>query len=431
MPAETIPVTILSGNLGAGKTTLLNHLLSNAGDHDIAVLINDMGEVNIDAELIDESAEVDPEAGVTELSNGCICCELQDDLNEAVVRLARNRDFDALVVEASGISEPEPIARLFTTESRVAALYDVDAIVTVVDTRLFYDAFAGDEVPKRRGAAGGDAKPLSDLLIEQIEFSNVVLLNKADLCTDAELKKARALVTALQPDATILQTVQSAVDPDELLDTGYFEPGTMAELAGWKQLLAAEDNEHDHDGHGEDGEDAHGHEDHPKDAEGHDGHSHGDHDHAHPDEEYGVTSMTFRSRQPFDPAQIAEILSSLPEGIVRSKGTLWVANNDMKLVYSQAGPSAYVEAMGPWIASLPEIDQNLYRSNRPNLEWDEATGDRRTELVFIGTALEEATLREQLAAALVDVEATPEDSIGFPTDTETTLTLTEPAVSDA
>ena len=141
--------------------------------------------------------------------------------------------------------------------------------------------------------------------------------------------------------------------------------------------------------------------------------------------------MTFRSRRPFDPTQIAEILSSLPEGIVRSKGTLWVANNDMKLVYSQAGPSAYVEAMGPWIASLPEIDQDLYRSNRPNLEWDEATGDRRTELVFIGTALEEAELREQLEAALVDSEATPEDPMGFPTDTETTLTLTEPAVSDA
>jgi len=209
---DRIPVTVLSGSLGAGKTTLLNHLLRNAGDRDIAVLVNDMGDVNVDAELIAEESEVDVVVGVTELSNGCICCELQDDLESAVVRLANERSFDALVVESSGISEPAPVARLFTTESnRAAARYRVDALVTVIDTRQFLDAFAGEGTPERRvnpdadggdgdadgdttggaadGASDGD-RPLSDLLVEQIEVSNLVVCNKADLCTDAEIDEA-------------------------------------------------------------------------------------------------------------------------------------------------------------------------------------------------------------------------------------------------
>ncbi|MFB6222559.1 MAG: GTP-binding protein, partial [Haloarcula sp.] len=228
---DTIPVTILSGSLGAGKTTLLNHLLTEAGDRDIAVLVNDMGTVNIDAELIAEGSELDVDGGVAELSNGCICCELQDDLETAVVRLANNRDFDALVVESSGISEPAPVARLFTTESRVAALYRVDTLVTVLDTRLFLDSFAG-ETPERRG--GGDAdesetaasdadRPLSDLLVEQIELSNVVVMNKTDLCTDDEVDEAEELVGALQPDAETIRTTFSQVSTKTRL--AQFLPG--------------------------------------------------------------------------------------------------------------------------------------------------------------------------------------------------------------
>src|SRR6056297_3479575 len=174
----SIPVTVLSGSLGAGKTTLVNHLLSTAGDRELAVLVNDMGAVNVDAELVAEGSELDPD-GVTELSNGCICCEKQDDLETAVVRLARDRSFDQLVVESSGISEPAPVARLFTTESRVADRYRVDTLVTVLDTPAFLEAFAGEGTPQRRGSE--DDRPLSDLLVEQVEVSNIVLLNKADL----------------------------------------------------------------------------------------------------------------------------------------------------------------------------------------------------------------------------------------------------------
>ena len=371
---DAIPVTVLSGSLGAGKTTLTNHLLSNAGDRDVAVLVNDMGDVNVDAELIAEGSELDPAGGVTELSNGCICCELQDDLEAAVVRLARDREFDALVVESSGISEPAPVARLFALESRVAALYRVDTLVTVVDTRRFLDTFAGGE-PERRGAAAapdGADRPLSDLLVEQVELSNVVLLNKADRCTDAELAEAEELVGALQPGAETIRTTFSAVDPDRLFDRGLFDPDEAGDLPGWKRALSGA-------GHG-DGDDD---------------------DHHHPEETYGVSSFTFRRRRPFHPERFAGVLRDLPPGVVRSKGTAWVADNDCRVVVGHAGPSVRAEATGPWIASLPEVERDLYRSNRPDLEWHDDHGDRRTELVFIGTDYERAALETALDDALV------------------------------
>ena len=393
---DRIPVTVLSGGLGAGKTTLLNHLLRNAGDRDVAVLVNDMGDVNVDADLIAEESEVDVE-GVTELSNGCICCELQDDLESAVVRLANERSFDALVVESSGISEPAPVARLFTTESRAAARYRVDALVTVIDTRQFLDAFAGDETPERRvdpdatdatadnaddagAATGGDPndgdadRPLSDLLVEQVEVSNLVVCNKADLCTDAEMDEAVDLVGALQPDAETVVAEFSAVDPDRILDVGLFDEGEIGELPGWKRALA---EDHDH------GDDAHAH------------------DHRHPDEVYGVTSFTYRRRRPFHPDRIAAFLRDLPPGVVRSKGTLWIAGTDQRQQVGQAGRSVRVTALGPWIAGLPSVERDMLRSNRPDLDWDDERGDRRTEYVVIGTEFDEDALVSRLDDALV------------------------------
>ena len=397
---DTIPVTILSGSLGAGKTTLLNHLLTEAGDRDIAVLVNDMGTVNVDAELIAEGSELDVDDGVAELSNGCICCELQDDLETAVVRLANDRDFDALVVESSGISEPAPVARLFTTESRVAALYRVDTLVTVLDTRLFLDAFAG-ETPERRGAAatgedadGADAatddadRPLSDLMVEQVELSNLVVLNKVDLCSDAELDEAEELVGALQPDAETVRTTFSQVDPDRLFDRGLFDQHEINDLPGWKRALAEAGHSHGEDGH-----------DHGAEGDAGDGH-----DHHHPEEVYGVTSFTYRRRRPFHPDRLADVLGDLPPGVVRSKGTVWLAGTDCRVVVGQAGPSIRAEAQGPWIASLPEVERDMYRSNRPALDWHDDHGDRRTELVFIGTEYDEDAIRTALDDALVTDE---------------------------
>ena len=374
----TIPVTILSGSLGAGKTTLLNHLLAEA-DRRIAVLVNDMGEVNVDAELVAEGSELDVDDGVAELSNGCICCELQDDLETAVVRLARDRSFEHLVVEASGISEPAPIARLFTTESRVAARYDVDCLVCVLDTPYFLETFSGGDV-RRRGDPGD--RPLSDLLVEQVETANVVLLNKADRCSESDLDRARELVSGLQPDAETVPTEFSAVDPDRVLGTGAFDRDRMRSLPAWKRLLEDTDGEADPTEHS------------------HGGHS--DHAHAHPDEVYGVTSFTYRRRRPFHPERFAAVLRELSPSVVRAKGTVWIAGGDLRVTVSVAGPSVRATAQGPWIASLPEVEREMYRSNRPELPWDDEHGDRRVELVFIGTDYDRAELEAALDEALVD-----------------------------
>ncbi len=396
----SIPVTVLSGSLGAGKTTLVNHLLSTAGDRELAVLVNDMGEVNVDADLVAEGSELDVDDGVTELSNGCICCELQDDLETAVVRLAQDRSFDHLLVESSGISEPAPVARLFTTESRVAALYDVDGLLTVLNTPQFLDWFGGDATPERRGSEGD--RPLSDLLVEQVEVSNIVLLNKADQCSEAELDEAESLVGALQPDVETIRTTFSAVDPDRLLGVDRFEETAVADLPGWKRALDGDHDSHDHSG-------------------GYDSH-----DHRHPDELYGVDSFTYRRRQPFDPEQFAEFLRELPPEIVRAKGTVWLAGCETRITMSQAGPSIRATAQGPWIASLPEVDRKMYRSNRPDLEWHDEHGDRRTELVFIGTEYDENALRTALTGALAAGEADDPAAGPFPTEAGEETVIREP-----
>ena len=399
---DAVPVTVLSGSLGAGKTTLVNHILSNAGDRDIAVLVNDVGSVNVDYDLL--SSEDLPAVGVAELSNGCICCELRDDLERAVVQLADGKEFDHLVVEPSGISEPAPVAREFTN-GPAAARYRMDAVVTVLDTPQFLDAFAGEGTPKRRGTSApedGDAdgadeevRPLSDLLVEQVEGADVVLLNKADLCDDAELVEAEELVRALRPGAEVVPTEHSAAPLDRVVDVDLYE--------------------HRNDDHGHDG-DGHGHES--------DGHGHGSdgHGHAHPDEVYGVTSFVYRGRRPFHPERLAEFLSDLPESVVRSKGTLHVAGSDQRLNYSQAGPSVRVEAVGPWVAAMDDADQELYRANRRGgADWDDEWGDRHTELVVIGVDLDEPAMRARLDECLA-ADAELENGTGvdpaewFPTE---------------
>ncbi|MFB6196226.1 MAG: GTP-binding protein [Haloplanus sp.] len=379
MSRDAIPVTILSGSLGAGKTTLLNHLLAEAGDRDVAVLVNDMGEINVDADLVSQNSELAVDDGVTELSNGCICCELQDDLETAVVRLARDRDFDHLVVEASGISEPRPVARLFTTGSQAAARYTVSSLVTVVDARQFHDAFGDAGAATRRGDPDDETRPLSDLLVEQVEFANLVLLNKTDLVTSDELDAVEEMVRALRPDADVVRTEHSRIDPDTLFGRTRYDPET-ADGAGWQRALS--DEEGAHEGH------AHAHD-------------HGA-DHAHPEAVYDVTSFTYRRRRPFHPERFEALLADLPSSVVRAKGTCWVANDaDLAYTMSQAGPSVRVEATGPWIASLPEFERDAYRRNRSNLDWDDRWGDRRTELVFIGRGMDDETLIDALDDCLL------------------------------
>ncbi|WP_458207360.1 GTP-binding protein [Haladaptatus sp. NG-SE-30] len=386
MSEGRIPVTILSGNLGAGKTTTLNHLLTES-ETKIAVLVNDMGTINVDAELIEDGTELTAEDGVAELSNGCICCELQDDLRTEVSRLAREWDFDTLVVESSGISEPAPVARLFTTESRAAARYDVDTTVTVVSARQFRDFFGGDTPVERTETEDGETRPLSDLVIEQIEFCDVLLLNKCDLVDDDELDEIEATLRALQPRAELIRTEHGQVPPEKVLQRGLFDLDEVSDSAGWKRAMAHTD---DHDGDSDHSDHAHQHVDHDE------VHSH---HHRHPEETYGVSSVAYRRTRPFHPKRLTAFFESLPDGVVRAKGTFWVAGRDDRILqYSHAGSLARVETTGRWIASLPEIDQKLYRDNRSELYWDEEWGDRQTKLVFIGTDVE----AESLVASLDD-----------------------------
>ncbi|RDZ66274.1 cobalamin biosynthesis protein CobW [Haloferax sp. Atlit-12N] len=413
---ETIPVTVLGGSLGAGKTTLLNHLLTNAGDRDIAVLVNDMGSVNVDAELVAEESDLAVGDGVTELSNGCICCELQDDLETAVVRLARERSFDHLVVEASGVSEPGPVARLFVT-SRAAARYDVAGLATVVDSRLFADTF-GDGDPERTVAEEGDGsvRPLSDLLVEQVESADLVVLNKRDLVSDAELAAVRDAVEALRPGATVVETTRGDVDVDLLL-SDLHDPDAPV---GWRAALESDTggDDRDQDGHGDHDE----HDDHSHDA--HDEHDHDDTPHA--EATYGVTSFVYRRRASLDPDGAAAVLGDLPDSVVRAKGSLWVAGaEDVHYTYSQAGPSAYVAAAGPWVASRPEFEQDTYRRNHPELDWHDDHGDRRTELVFIGRGMDEDALAAALDDHLLDPGASA-DAGDYPTDPGEEVALAEP-----
>lgn len=381
------PVTVLSGALGAGKTTTLNHLLTNA-DRRLAVLVNDVGEVNVDADRIENR-----EGGVAELSNGCICCDLRDDLEVEVSRLARERTFDHLVVEASGISEPAPVARLFTTGAASAA-YDLNALATVVDAATFRETVGGTETvttesirrqrPERVEEAG-ETRPLADLLVDQVETADVLLVNKCDLVEEADLTDLEELLRSLNPRATLLRATHGAVTPADLLDSASFDLGTVSETEAWQRAVE----------HAEVHEDGTGH-----DHEG---------DHHDPKSTYGVDSFVYRARRPLHPERFAEFLRDLPEGVLRSKGVAWVAGrDDLLLRYEQAGPSRRVEADGAWIASLPESRRETQRRLRDGLEWHEDHGDRRVELVFIGKGVDESAIR----AALDDCLLTDEEHGG-------------------
>ena len=406
--SDRIPVTVVSGGLGAGKTTLLNHLLERA-DRRLAVLVNDMGDVNVDAALLE--GESLSKEGIAELSNGCICCELQGDLESEVRALAGRYDFDHLIVESSGISEPAPVARLFTA-GPAAARYEVDALVTVVDATVLSQVVDGESL-ERETPPDAEDRPLSDLLVEQIEVSNVVLLNKVDLIDEDERERLTTIIRALQPDAEIIETTYSTVDPDDLLGRGLFDANELGELAGWQRALAHAHGDHDHEKAGhrahDSGEDEHESHDHAA------GHGDATHTHRTPESVYGVESRTYRRFRPFDPDAFVAVLQELPKGVIRCKGPCWVAGHDDTVMQlSGAGRTIDVVAEGPWIATLPAAQRDLYRENHPEIPWDDDHGDRRTELVFIGPDLEWDDLVAALDDCLVEPATTPDGRDPFP-----------------
>ena len=387
-----IPVTVLSGTLGAGKTTTLNHVLTADHGHEVAVLVNDMGEINVDADRLERRVD----EAVVELSNGCICCGMQGELEQAVIDLALREEFDYLLVEPSGISEPKPVAERFV-RGRAAGFYELDSVTTVVDARQFSDAF-GDDLAERRGETDG-AKALSDLIVEGVEFCDTLVLNKTDLVDDDELASVRRSVRTLQPKARLLETTFGRIDPDLILGTGRFDARTVDGSAGWKRALEA---------HAEDSE---AEDENEREERAHDGHGHDGHDHAHPPDVYGVDSFLYDERRPMHPERLGETLSALPGTVLRAKGLLHVAGRpEYAMNLSAAGGNVRIDVSGRWIASLPERRRESYRGSR-DPDWDEEYGDRRTRLVVIGRGMDSGAVEASLDACLCTDEELDAESL--------------------
>ncbi|MDT9720695.1 GTP-binding protein [Paenibacillus sp. ClWae2A] len=378
MIQKQVPVTVLSGYLGSGKTTVLNHVLNNRQGLKVAVIVNDMSEVNIDAALVKGEATLSrTEEKLVELSNGCICCTLRDDLMQEIEKLVNEGKYDYILIESTGISEPVPVAQTFTyadEESGIdlTSLARLDCLVTVVDANRFWHDFgSGQSLLDRNQATGDeDTRDVVDLLIDQIETCDVLLLNKCDLVDDAELSKLEGIIRKLQPNAKIIRTESGQVNPSEILNTGRFDFEKVSMSAGWIQELEKES-------------------------------------HTPETEEYGIGSFVYRRRKPFHPSRLAEFMSYWPEEVVRAKGLVWLAaKGDVAASLSQAGPSIQFGPAGHWVAALPEADKEEILRNEPDVleKWDAQWGDRQTELVMIGIDMERASIEDELDQCLLSDE---------------------------
>ncbi|NMI04868.1 cobalamin biosynthesis protein CobW [Paenibacillus sp. BGI2013] len=378
MTQKQVPVTVLSGYLGSGKTTVLNHVLNNRQGLKVAVIVNDMSEVNIDAALVKGEATLSrTEEKLVELSNGCICCTLRDDLMQEIEKLVNEGKYDYILIESTGISEPVPVAQTFTyadEESGIdlTSLARLDCLVTVVDANRFWHDFgSGQSLLDRNQATGDeDTRDVVDLLIDQIETCDVLLLNKCDLIDDTELNKLEGIIRKLQPNAKIIRTENGQVNPSEILNTGRFDFEKVSMSAGWIQELEKES-------------------------------------HTPETEEYGIGSFVYRRRKPFHPSRLAEFMSYWPEEVVRAKGLVWLAaEGDVAASLSQAGPSIQFGPAGHWVAALPEADKEEILRNEPDVleKWDAQWGDRQTELVMIGIEMERASIEDELDQCLLSDE---------------------------
>jgi G3E family GTPase len=367
MTDERIPVTVLSGSLGAGKTTVLNHILTADHGLDVAVVVNDMGEVNVDAEHVTQQSDLGGDEEIIEMSNGCICCRLRGDMLDEVGRLAERREFDYLLVESSGISEPIPVAQTFAmgfeeAEFDPTGTYELDTMVTVANAHSFWESFDSGEALAAETPTGESERVPETVLLDQIEFCDVLLLNKCDLVPDDALDEIEAVLERLQPRAKIIRTEFGNIDPDEILGTERFDFQAASNSAGWKHEL-----QHDH--------------------------------HHDPQEEHGVTSFVYEQRRPFHPERIATLLSELPDELIRAKGFFWSAGReDVAMGVDKAGTSVRAGPAGQWLATLPEAEREQYFAARPGLEedWHEEHGDRMTRLVFIGREFESEALIDRL-----------------------------------
>ena len=407
MNTKEVPVLLLTGYLGSGKTTLLNKILANKKGIKFAVIVNDIGEVNIDAALIEKGGVVgQKDDSLVSLQNGCICCTLKMDLVEQLKEIVDMKRFDYIVIEASGICEPAPIAQTICSIPSLGPQYikngilRLDSIVTVVDALRMKDEFAnGSDLMKQ----DIDEEDLASLVIQQMEFCNIILLNKAAEVEPKELEHLKQIIRAIQPKAEIFECNYGDVDLDLIVNTHKFDWQTVATSAGWIQEIETERNgeneeeedEHEHHHHDEDEHEHHHDHDH-HDEHGHHHHHHHDHDHDHEGgevEEYGIGTFVYYRRKPFDLSLFDEFVArKWPRDVVRAKGICYFADErDMCYVFEQAGQQKTVKQAGQWLATMPADQLAELRKNNPQLEkeWDEEYGDRMIKLVFIGQHIKE------------------------------------------
>ena len=424
MNTKEVPVLLLTGYLGSGKTTLLNKILANKKGIKFAVIVNDIGEVNIDAALIEKGGVVgQKDDSLVSLQNGCICCTLKMDLVEQLKEIVDMKRFDYIVIEASGICEPAPIAQTICSIPSLGPQYikngilRLDSIVTVVDALRMKDEFAnGSDLMKQ----DIDEEDLASLVIQQMEFCNIILLNKAAEVEPKELEHLKQIIRAIQPKAEIFECNYGDVDLDLIVNTHKFDWQTVATSAGWIQEIESERNgeneeeedehehhhheeeEHEHHHHDEDEHEHHHdheHEDHEHDHEHHDEHGHHHHHHHDHDheggevEEYGIGTFVYYRRKPFDLSLFDEFVArKWPRDVVRAKGICYFADErDMCYVFEQAGQQKTVKQAGQWLATMPADQLAELRKNNPQLEkeWDDEYGDRMIKLVFIGQHIKE------------------------------------------
>lgn len=369
---KKIPVTVLSGYLGAGKTTILNALLMNKEQRKLAVIVNDMSEVNIDARFIKDGGFSRTEEKLVELTNGCICCTLREDLMLEIEKLVAIGDFDGIVIESTGISEPIPVAQTFTYVDEELGIdlttkCEIDAMITVVDAARFMEDYESGEtlLERKQTDDAHDQRDVSDLLIDQIEFANIILITKPDLVTPDYLCALKSLVFTLNPIAEIHIVENGEIAVTKLLDRQLFDFDKASQGAGWIKELNEE--------------------------------------HIPETEEYGIGSFVYRRRKPFHPKRWFNWLKHFPGEITRSKGFFWLAGRDLAGIISQAGASIQFQAAGQWVADMTEAEQLEVFSQDPVLKarWDGEFGDRQTEIVYIGIEMDQQAIEKSLDECLL------------------------------